>query len=188
MTRLAEEIIHLQVNPPDNRRKILNALGKIHGIYIDDEQLTLFVPANPFFVMFIQVLQVFKAYPIFKIPASFLNLLYELWNIGFQINQQIVSVYKRNHRVEKIEVALVITVADVATGMEIGGKDVCVFVNRTVLDNGLFAIPDFPDLIKPAVEEVNLKMERPSRHVIIKILEVRILVNGLIQRRPPVVL
>ncbi len=188
MTRLAEEIIHLQVNPPDNRRKILNPFGKIQGIYIDDKQLTLFVPANPFFVMFIQILQVFKAYRIFKAPASLLNLLYELWNVSLQINQQIGGVYKRNHRVEKIEVTLVVTVADVATGMEIGGKDVCVFVNRTVLDNGLFAIPDFPDLIKPAVEEVNLKMERPSRHVIIKILEVRILVNGLIQRRPPVVL
>ena len=73
------------------------------------------------------------------------------------------------------------------TGVEISGEDMRVFVNRTVLNNRFLAVPDFPDLIKPAVEKVNLKMERPSRHVFVKILEVRIVVDRFIQRHPPVV-
>lgn len=55
------------------------------------------------------------------------------------------------------------------TAMKIRSKNVCVFVNGAVLNNGLFTFPDLSDLIEPAVQKIDLKMEGPSRHVRVKI-------------------
>src|SRR5882762_4869287 len=87
---------------------------------------------------------------------------------------------------KNIEIALVIPIVDEAAGMKVLGEDIRVFVDGSVLDDCLFAFADHTHLVKPAVKKINLKMKGPSCHVFIKIAEVRIMFNGLIQRSPAI--
>lgn len=63
-----------------------------------------------------------------------------------------------------------------ATFMQVGRKDVCIFINGSILNNGFIAFADLPHLIKPAVQKINLEMECPARHVIIKIAQIWIVI------------
>src|SRR5882672_7460252 len=89
---------------------------------------------------------------------------------------------------KNIEITLVIAIVDEVAGMKVLGEDIRVFIDGSVLNDCLFAFADYPYLIKPTVEKINLKMKGPSCHVFIKIAEVRIMFNGLIQRSPAIML
>lgn len=70
--------------------------------------------------------------------------------------------------------------------VQVSGKNVSIFINGSVLNNGLFAFADLPHLIKPAVQKVDLQMKRPTRHVVIKIAQVRIVINRFVKGSPAV--
>src|SRR6267154_4353064 len=95
-------------------------------------------------------------------------------------------MYKVDHRMKNIEIALVIAIVDMAAGMEVFGKNIGIFINGSVLNDGLLTFPDDPNLVKPAVEEIDLKMKRPTGHVFIKVTKIRVRVNRFIQGSPPV--
>ena len=63
--------------------------------------------------------------------------------------------------------------------MQVRRKDVCIFINRAVLDHGLSRFPDLDDMPEPAVQEENLEIERPPLHVFIKTMQVGIGVHIL---------
>lgn len=78
---------------------------------------------------------------------------------------------------EDVEVALVVTVANVTAMMEMGRKDVCIFVDRAVLNGGLLVSPDFVHLPEAAVQEIDLQVKRPSRHILVKVAQVGIVIH-----------
>ena len=72
--------------------------------------------------------------------------------------------------------------------MEVCCEDVCVFVDRAVLNNCLAAFADGTHLVEPAVKKVDLQVKRPLGHVGVEVAEVRVLINRLKQRSPSIVL
>lgn len=62
-----------------------------------------------------------------------------------------------------------IAIINVPTLVEVSSKNVRVLINRSILNNCFFAFADLANLIKPAIQKINLQMKRPARHVIIKI-------------------
>lgn len=83
---------------------------------------------------------------------------------------------------KNIEITLVVAVINVLTLVQIGGKDVSILVNGTVLNDGPLAFADLPHLVKPTVQKINLQVKRPARHVFIEIAQVWILVDRFKKR------
>lgn len=71
--------------------------------------------------------------------------------------------------------------------VKVCGEDIGIFVDGTVLNNGLIAVPDLVHLIKPAIQKIDLQMKGPTGHIRIKILQVRIVIYRFIQRCPTIV-
>src|SRR5258706_13915622 len=97
-------------------------------------------------------------------------------------------MHKVDHRMEDVEIALVIAVVDVTAGMKILREDMSVFINGAVLDDCPFAFADHAHLVEATVQKIYLQMKCPSRHIFIKIAEVRIVFNRLVQRSPAIML
>lgn len=87
---------------------------------------------------------------------------------------------------KNIEIALVVAVIDMLALVQVSGKDVRVFVDGAVLNNGFLAFADLSHLVKPTVQKIDLQVKRPARHVFIEIAQVWILVNRFIERSPAV--
>jgi hypothetical protein len=92
-----------------------------------------------------------------------------------------------NHGMKDVQITLVISITDVAALVKVGRENVSVFVNGSILNDGFIAVADLVYLIKPTVQEIDLQVKSPTRHVGIEILEVRIVVYGFIQGCPSVV-
>ena len=148
----------------------------------------MFITRDPLLIMFIEILQILELDIELKVPVSFRDLLNKLRDVGPQIDQKVGRFNKADHRIIDIEIALVVAIVDVTTGMKIGGEDVCVFVDRTVLDHGSRAFADLANLVETAIQKIDLQMERPLCHVAIEIAEIWVLVDRLEQRCPAVVL
>ncbi len=88
---------------------------------------------------------------------------------------------------KNVKVALIVTIVDISTSMKIIGKDVSIFVDRPVLNGWPFTASDFANLSKAAIQEVNLKMECPSGHIIVEVAQIWILVNRFKQGVPSIV-
>lgn len=68
--------------------------------------------------------------------------------------------------------------------MKVGRKDASILKDCTVLDDVFIALTNLNHFFEALVEEINLKVERPSRHITIEIVEVRIVFYWLKTRRP----
>ena len=87
---------------------------------------------------------------------------------------------------EDIQVTGIIPFGYVTALIEIGCKDICVLINCPVLDGGHIVRLDFGNLPEATVQEIDLKIESPSRHILIKILQVRVFVNRFKKRMPTI--
>jgi hypothetical protein len=58
-------------------------------------------------------------------------------------------------------------------------ENVRVFVYRAVLYDRFIAFADLADLVKPAVQKIDLQVKRPLRHIAVKVPQVRILIDRL---------
>ena len=93
-------------------------------------------------------------------------------------------MHKTYHRVEDVEITLIIALAYVAALMQVGCKNMSIFIDGTILNNGFLAFADLPHLVKPAVQKINLQMKGPARHVVIKIPQVRVVINRFVKGCP----
>src|SRR5690606_14423697 len=81
-------------------------------------------------------------------------------------------------------VVLEIAVRHQSHRVKVGSEDVSILVNRTILNDGFSALPDLKNLTETAVEEVYLKVERPSFHLMVKIVKIRVVYNVFKMRLP----
>ena len=72
--------------------------------------------------------------------------------------------------------------------MEVWGKNAGILVNGPVLDDILSGIADIYHFLESLVQKIDLKVERPTRHVVVKIFKVRVVVNRFILRDPSQIL
>lgn len=68
--------------------------------------------------------------------------------------------------------------------MKVGRKNASILKDCAVLDDVFIALTNFNHFFESLVEEINLKVERPSRHITIEIVEIRIVFYWLKTRRP----
>jgi hypothetical protein len=52
-----------------------------------------------------------------------------------------------------------------------------VFIDRPVLDHRLGAGMDLQQLVETVVKEINLQVEAPTRHVLIKVIQIGIVID-----------
>src|SRR5688500_8493456 len=61
--------------------------------------------------------------------------------------------------------------------MQVRRKNVCVFVNSSVLYNCLSTSLYVEQLVQAVIQKIDLQVEAPSWHVFIKIEQVRVMIN-----------
>jgi hypothetical protein len=72
--------------------------------------------------------------------------------------------------------------------VQVWGKDVSIFVDGPVLNDLFSGLPDPDDLTETAVKEIDLKVEGPSLHVLVEIVEIGIVVHIFILCLPAIIL
>lgn len=70
--------------------------------------------------------------------------------------------------------------------IEVSGEYEGVFIDRPVLNGGGVIGFYLGELPEAAVEKIYLKMKRPPVHIFIKILEIRVFIDRLVQGIPAV--
>ena len=157
---------------------------KINIIGIDDEQAAFFVARNPVFVAFVEMFEIIEAHVAFIISAPRLDVRHQRGNAGAEIDEQVGRLYLRRHGVEQVEIIVEIAGRHQAHVVEVGRKNVGILVDGAVLNDSAIALKDFQNLPIPAVEEENLKIERPAVHVVVKITQVGIIVGAFVVYLP----
>ena len=71
--------------------------------------------------------------------------------------------------------------------MQVRCKDARILIYGAVLDDHLVAVSDVHHVLEPLVEEINLQIERPSFHILVKISQIWVKIYRLELRRPTVV-
>ena len=71
-------------------------------------------------------------------------------------------------------------------GVQVRREDIGILIQRPVLDDVLALLPDVQQLTRPGMKIVNLDIERPAPHILIKTVDIRIRLRRLIDRPVPV--
>ena len=68
--------MNLCINLVDDRPQIFGVIHKIDVVYIDNQQISLFIIMYPGFVAFIQAAEVIDGNGILVFPSPFMNLVH----------------------------------------------------------------------------------------------------------------
>jgi len=157
---------------------------EVYLIGIDDEQFAFLVPRNPLLVSLVEAFEVVQAHAPFVIPAPRLNMGNQSGYAGAQINEQVGGLYLGRHGLKKAEIIFEVARCHQAHVVEVGGENVGIFVNGAVLHHGDITLQNFENLLISVVQEIDLKIERPALHVVVKICEVGVVFGALKMRDP----
>lgn len=160
--------------------EVLRIVHVIEVVYINDKQLAFLVATDPLLVMLVEVLEVLDFDVVFVVAIAPLNLLNEFGQIGAQVEQQVRRIDHANHGVEQAAIVVVITLRHQARLVQVSGENMRVFVDRAVLNDAFIRRLDLLDVLglaEAAIEKIHLQMKRPAGHIIVKILQIRIMVN-----------
>ncbi len=144
------------------------------------------VAGNPLFVALVQAREVVDSDAAFIFPAPLLDLGHKIRDGGFKVDEQVGLADQRHHQVEEVRVVLEIPCAHKAHVVKVRGEDAGVLVDCPVLDDDIAAPGDVHDILEPLVQEINLKIERPTLHVGVEIGKIRVEVNRFELGRPAV--
>ena len=64
------------------------------------------------------------------------------------------------------------------------GKDVSIFVDSSILNDWLFTLSYFLDLLKATIEKINLEVKGPFGHITIKVPQIGVVVYIFIFSMP----
>ena len=183
---LTEETVELGIDHVGDLLEGLRVFAELAVVAIDDDEVA-FVAFNPLLVALAESLEVVDAYALLEFAASFLDLGNERGDGAADVYHQVRQLDEGHHEVEEVGVVVEVTVAHVALCMEVRGKDACIFEDGAILDDGVIALANLHDILEAFVQEVYLEVERPAAHVLIKIVEIGVVVDGLEACRPAVV-
>lgn len=172
-----KQAVQLKVDATHYPGKVLSVADKIRRVDVNRHDSALAVSSDPLFIVVVDVLKILQLDIELVVPIPFLDLLHQLWNVGFQVNQQVWRQNKIDHGMKQVQVVLIVPVVHEPTGVEVRGENVSVLVNSPILDNCFVVLPDLADLVEAAVEKINLEVKRPLFHVIIEIAEIGVVIN-----------
>src|SRR5690606_19514971 len=185
---LIEKVVEFQVNLVRNHGKVLHPPYEIQVIHIDRQYLSEIVRRNPFLVALIEVPEIVQAHGVLKIATAFLDIGHQFGDIRLQVDQQIRWSCHVDHGSVQIEIACIISFTHQSCTVQVVRKNVSVFVYGSVLNYSGVTLLNLLNLPEPCIEEVDLQVKRPARHVIVKIAQVGIFIYRLVQGCPAVML
>ena len=109
--------------------------------------------------------------------STFLDFSHHVGDGTAQVNHQVGSIHQGYHQVKQVAVVVIIAAAHKPHIVQVGGKDVGIFVYRAVLYNYIVAPADLNYVAEALVQEIDLQVERPSLHILVKICEIGVVVN-----------
>ena len=110
--------------------------------------------------------------------------MYECGYGSPQVNQQIRRSDLFADGSEKTDVVFKIPSTHQAHFVQVRGKDVCVFIDSSVLNDNSFAFLDVDDLLETVIEEIYLQVKRPTGHILIEVVEIGVVFYILIPGFP----
>ena len=168
--------------------KVLRVMDKIHVIGIDDQQAAFLVIADPVFIALVEPFEVVQAHIALVVAAAVLNVGHQGGDAGPQVDEQVGRLDLGGHGLEELKVVLKIPGRHQPHVVQVGGEDVGILVDGSVLHDRPVSVEDFEHLLVAAVEEENLEVKRPALHVVIEIAQVRVVVGRFVMDIPSEVL
>ena len=165
--------------------EVLRPVAELDLVGVDDQELPRVV-GYPLLVFLVEPGQVVDAYGLLIVAAALLDLGDEVGDGGPEVDQQVGIAHERHHEVEEVGVVLEVPAAHQAHVVEVGGEDAGVLVDGAVLHYDFLRVRYLHHVLEPLVQEIDLEVERPPRHVLIEVGEVGVEVYRFILGRPAV--
>lgn len=163
---------------------ILRFAFKIQFIRVDYQEFTIFIIRNPILVALIQLFQIIQTHAALVLAPAQLDVRHQRRDARPQVNQQIRRLYLRRHRLKQLKIVLKIPLRHQAHRVQIRRKNIRILINCAVLHHRRIALQNPQNLLVPIIQKINLQIERPPLHIMIKITQIRIIVCRLIMRLP----
>lgn len=184
LTKLSKKPMQFSIHHVYHFAEVFHVPVKINFIGIDNEQLAFIVARNPIFVALVEAFEIIQTHVALVVAAARLYMRYQGGDARPEVDEQIGRLHLRGHGAKQIEVVIEVAGGHEAHVVQVGGKDVGVFKDGAILNDGALALQDFENLPVTAVEEVNLKIERPAMHVVVEIAEVGIVLGAFVMHLP----
>jgi len=176
------------VDPVDNGAEIFRFVPEVEIVHIEDQELAQIVGFHPGFIPFVQMFQVIEPYVVLIFPSPALDLVYQGRNRCAQVNEQVGRFDKGTHQVKQCEVIFEVTCGHQAHAVEVRCEDIGILIDGPVLDDIFARLADLDDLAEPAVQKIDLQVERPALHVLVKVIEIGIIIHVFILGFPGIML
>jgi len=184
---LFEQPVELRVDAVDDAAQVFAVVSEIAVVHIHHQELAFGEFAGPSFVVLVEAPQVIQTEVLFVIAAAFLDLVDQRGDGRFEVNDQIRRADERADGFVQPCVVFKVARGHQPHGVQVGGEDAGIFVNGAVLNDGFLAALDIDHLAEAAVEKEDLQVEGPTRHVLVKVEEIRVVLHVLVMGFPPVV-
>ena len=168
--------------------QVFRVVDKIHVIGIDDQQSPLLIISDPVFVALVEPFEVVQAHIALVVAAAVLNVGHQGRNAGPKVDEQVGRLDLGGHGLEKLEVVLKIAGRHQPHVVQVGGEDVGILVDGSVLHDRPVSVEDFEHLLVAAVEEENLEVKRPALHIVVEVTQVGVVVGRFVVDIPTEVL
>ena len=152
---------------------------EIEIIYFYDEHLALILIHDEIFVKIVDTFQIIQRHLLLIITAALLDILHEVRNGRTEIYHQFRHLHHFHHRLEKLHISLVVALVHVAHLPVVGRKDINTFKDGAVLDDRLFTVLDFQQILESLLQIEHLHIECPSRDILVIVIDIGVFCNGL---------
>ena len=180
--------MHFAIDRIDDGAKVFSTFMEAVVIDIHDEQFAFIVGADPCFVTLVKALEVVDADTRLVVASAFGDLAHEVLRARPQVDHQVWRNDGTVHVLEEPEVVLEIARGHQPHRMQVRSEDVRVLVDRSILYHVATTTTDLQQLLKATVQKENLQVEAPTRHVLVEIEQVWVVVHRFFQAVPLVVL
>ena len=117
----------------------MRVVFEVRMVAIHDDQ-PAFIAAYPILIAVVQPREIVYSDAFLELSASLPNVIHQRGYARTNVNHQVGQADKRYHQVEKVGVVGEVAVAHHAHGVEIRGKDACVFKDCAVLNDGVLPL------------------------------------------------
>ena len=167
--------------------EISGVLLEVACVAIDDDEVALVV-VDPFLITAVKASEVVERHGLLVVASALVNMIDKVGQRTADVDHQVGQASESDHGVKEVAVVIEVTVGHHAHVVEIGGEDARILEDGAILHDGGFRFGYLDYLFEALGEEVDLDIERPTRHVGVVVGEVGIVVNRFEARRPAVAL
>ena len=159
------------------------------GLVLFNDQHASFIPIKyKVLVTGVQVLQIVQLHGLLIVAATLLDVGDEMGHGSPQVNHQVRQTHDLHHLLEEFHIGIEVTLAKVAHRFVRGSEHIHALENRTVLDDCMVGLVDVKQILEPFLQEIHFHRERPSRNILVIVLQIRVIVHRLESGFPSVVL